>query len=102
VVRLVWSNDLENYVSGSVATGRASHAIELTGDDPDKRDTLVLQAGGWGMRLTTSPLYKYVIVEEANNGCQLDNSSERPRKSYKTMNSFIATWNVSVRIEQEC
>jgi hypothetical protein len=32
------------------ATGRASHARQVKGDDPDRRDTLVLQVGGlaWG------------------------------------------------------
>jgi hypothetical protein len=32
------------------ATGRASHARQVKGDDPAKRDTLVLQVGGlaWG------------------------------------------------------
>jgi hypothetical protein len=32
------------------ATGRASHARQVKGDDPDKKDTLVLKGGGleWG------------------------------------------------------
>jgi len=32
------------------ATGRASYARQVKGDDPEKRDTLVLQVGGlvWG------------------------------------------------------
>jgi len=29
------------------ATGRASHARQVKGDDPDERDTLALQVGGW-------------------------------------------------------
>jgi hypothetical protein len=37
VVGLVWSNDPESYVGGSVATGRASHAGEVESDDPDKK-----------------------------------------------------------------
>jgi len=47
VVGLVWSNDLENYVSGSVATGRASHARQVKGDHPDKKG----HSGppGWGL-----------------------------------------------------
>ena len=28
------------------ATGRASHARQVKGDDPGKKDTLVLQVGG--------------------------------------------------------
>jgi hypothetical protein len=29
------------------ATGRVSHARQVKGDDPDKRDTLALLVGGW-------------------------------------------------------
>jgi len=29
------------------ATSRASHARQVKGDDPDKKDTLALQVGGW-------------------------------------------------------
>jgi hypothetical protein len=43
-----------------------------------KRDTLVLQVGGWGMRLTISPLQKIFIVEKPNNGYWLDNNGKRP------------------------
>ena len=32
---LEWSNDPESYAGGSVATGRASHAGKVKGDDPD-------------------------------------------------------------------
>jgi hypothetical protein len=35
VVGLAWSNDPESYAGGSVATGRASLAGQLKGDDPD-------------------------------------------------------------------
>jgi hypothetical protein len=35
VVGLVWSNDLESYDGGSVATGRVSLAGQVKGDDPD-------------------------------------------------------------------
>jgi hypothetical protein len=37
VVGLVWSNDPESYTGGSIATGRASHAGQVKGDDPDKK-----------------------------------------------------------------
>ena len=36
-VWLAWSNDPESYAGGSVATGRASHARQVKGDDPDKK-----------------------------------------------------------------
>ena len=44
--RLAWSNDPQSYAGGSVATGRASHAGQVKGDDP-KKDTLALQVGDW-------------------------------------------------------
>ena len=34
----MWSNDPEKYVGGSVATGRASHARHVQGDDPDEKE----------------------------------------------------------------
>ena len=36
-VGLAWSNDPQSYVGGSVATGSASHARQVKGDDPDKK-----------------------------------------------------------------
>jgi len=33
-----------------------------------KSDTLALQVGGWGMRLTISLLYNYNIVRKTYNG----------------------------------
>jgi len=55
---LVWSHDPESYAGGSLyATGRASHAIQVKGDDPDKKG--YPGPPGWklGVRLTT-PLRK--------------------------------------------
>ena len=37
VVGLAWSNDPESYAGGSDATGMASCAREVKGDDPDKK-----------------------------------------------------------------
>jgi hypothetical protein len=48
VVELAWSYDPESYASGSVAACRVSYAGQVQGDDTTKRDTLALQAGGWG------------------------------------------------------
>jgi len=36
-MRLEWSNNHERYASSSKGTGRASHAIQVKGDDPDKK-----------------------------------------------------------------
>ena len=43
----MWSNDPETYAGSSVATGRASHARHVEGDDPDKKE----YPGplGWGL-----------------------------------------------------
>jgi len=47
VVGLVWSNDPETYAGGSVATGRASHARYVEGDDPDRKG--YPGPPGWGL-----------------------------------------------------
>jgi len=41
MVGLVWLNDPDTYAGGSVATGRASHARHVEGDDPGPP--------GWGL-----------------------------------------------------
>ena len=47
MVGLVWSNSPDSYTVVRVATGRASHARQVEGDDPDKKYALALQVGGW-------------------------------------------------------
>jgi hypothetical protein len=37
VVGLVWSFDPESYAGSSIATGRASHAIQVKSDDSNKK-----------------------------------------------------------------
>jgi hypothetical protein len=37
VVRLVWSKDPESYAGSNVVTGRASHAGQVEGDEPDEK-----------------------------------------------------------------
>jgi hypothetical protein len=46
VVGLAWSKDPEGYGSGSLASGKVSHARQVKGDDPDKKGTPALQVGG--------------------------------------------------------
>jgi hypothetical protein len=58
-VGLVRSEDPESYDGGSIATGRGSHARQVKGDDPDKRDTLVLLVGGWADNPTLKNLYLF-------------------------------------------
>ena len=55
VVELVWSDGPESYAGSSSATGRASHARQIKGDDSDKKG--YPSPPGWrlGMGLTTSP-----------------------------------------------
>jgi len=47
VRRLAWCNDPKSYAGGSVATGRATLAGQVKESTQTKRDTLVLQVGGW-------------------------------------------------------
>jgi hypothetical protein len=37
VLGFAWSNDPESYAGGCVAAGRASHAWQSKGDDPDEK-----------------------------------------------------------------
>jgi len=56
VVGLVWSNDPEAYAGGSVATGSPPPMQERSKVmTQTKKDILVLQVWGWGVKLTTSP-----------------------------------------------
>jgi hypothetical protein len=50
VMGLVWSNDCESYDSSSISTGRTFQVMIQS-----KTETLILQVGGWGMRLTNLP-----------------------------------------------
>jgi len=51
VVGLMWSNVPESYAGDSIATGRASCAITLDGDDPDRKGYPGIPRWGWRMRL---------------------------------------------------
>jgi hypothetical protein len=59
VVGSAWSYDPENYASGSVATGRVSHAGKVKGGDPDKKG--YPGPPGWelGVRLTLHPVKSF-------------------------------------------
>jgi len=58
----VWSNDLDSYASSNIATGRASLAGQVEGDDPNYRDTLVPQVGCLGHEANNSPLLKKILL----------------------------------------
>jgi hypothetical protein len=51
-------NDRESYAGGSVATGSASNARQVKGDDPDKKRYLGPPGCGLGVELTTQPSKK--------------------------------------------
>jgi hypothetical protein len=70
---LVWSNYPESYTGSSISTDRASHAKQVKGDDPDKRDILVLQAGGWSWGYNSTPentcsIEKLLLLERRGYG----------------------------------
>ena len=62
VVGFAWPKDPESYAGGSVATGRATHARQVKGDDPDKKG--YSGPPGWRLDvgLATSP-HKKAFVE---------------------------------------
>jgi hypothetical protein len=55
VVGLVWSHDSKSYAGVAYATGRASHARQVKGDDPDKKGYPGPPGWVFGMGLTTPP-----------------------------------------------
>jgi len=52
VVGIVRSHDSESYAGGSYPTGRASHARQVKGDDPDKKGYPGPPGWGFGVGLT--------------------------------------------------
>jgi hypothetical protein len=50
------------------ATGRASHARQVKGDDPDKKEYPGSPGWGLGVRLTTSPCKKIYCYETTRGG----------------------------------
>jgi len=59
------------------ATGRASHAIQVKGDDPDKKEYPGPPVWSLGVRLTTSSRKKKIIMKPqeepwSSHGCRAD------------------------------
>jgi hypothetical protein len=63
------------------ATGRASHARQVKGDDPDKKGYPGHPGWGLGVRLTTPPIKKIVLRDpkrrpRSTQGCRADNDDD--------------------------
>jgi hypothetical protein len=56
VVGFEWSHSSEIYAGGSVAAGRASHVIQVKGDDPDKKGHAGFPRRGLGVGLQPYPI----------------------------------------------
>jgi hypothetical protein len=55
VVRPAWSDDPDSNAGCSLATDAVSDVRDVEVHDPEKKDILVLQFGGWSLRLTNLP-----------------------------------------------
>jgi len=64
------------------ATGRASHAKQVKGDDPDEKGYPGPPGWGLGMRLTTSPCKKNILLRNLKRrprptqGCRADDDGD--------------------------
>jgi hypothetical protein len=62
VVGLVWSYDPKSYAL-VCATGKASHARQVKGDDPNKKGYPDPLGWGLGVRLTIPPRKKNIVTK---------------------------------------
>ena len=75
------------------ATGRAYHARQVKGDDPDEKGYSGLPGWGLGVGLTT-PHSKKIIVTKVEQMKKLDGLNDDGRKSTKYTEITLATRNV--------
>ena len=73
------------------ATGRASHARQVKGDDPDKKVYLGPPGWGFGMGLTTPPSKKKLIVTKVEQSKKLDRLNDDRRKKTRYTEITLAT-----------
>jgi hypothetical protein len=99
VVELVWSHDPESYAGSSIcyATGWASHARQVKGDDPDKKRHPGPPGWGFGMGLTTLHSKKLTVtkVEQRN---KLDRFNDDGWKRTRNTEITLATWNIQTTL----
>jgi hypothetical protein len=79
VVGLVWSHDPKSYTGG-----RASHARQVKGDDPDKKGYPGPPGWGFGLGITT-PHSKKLIVTKVEKRKKLDRFNDEGWKRTEKM-----------------
>ena len=75
------------------ATGMASHARQVKGDDPDKKGYPGSPGWGFGMGLTTLHSKK-LTVTKAKQRNTLDRFNDDGRKRTRHTEITLATWNI--------
>jgi hypothetical protein len=80
------------------ATGRASHARQVKGDDPDKKGYPGSPGWGFGMGLTT-PHSKKLIVTKVEQRNKLDRFNDDGRKRTRYTEITLATWNIQTMLQ---
>jgi hypothetical protein len=97
VVGLARSHEPESYAGGSIATGRASHARQVKGDDPDKKGYPGPPGWGLGAGLT---ILSWKITNVAKNLMIETVLSSRERLGIQTNTAMrFGTWNVRTLLQ---
>ena len=73
------------------ATGRASHARQVKGDDPDKKGCPGPPGWEFGVGLTTPPSKKKLIVTKVEQSKKLDRLNDDRRKKTRYTEITLAT-----------
>jgi len=80
------------------ATGRASHARQVKGDDPDKKGYPGPPSWGFGLGLTT-PHSKKLTVTKVEEREKLDRFKNDGQKRTKDTKITLATWNIQTMLK---